>query len=198
MGIDHRGTICESSGALERELGLRDSLVGRTLTESLVEGSEKAIELVLGDGASESPVVQLAFAGSESHFRTFYVVVDGQTRWLMGQPRELERARAISSVVARPQPRRETQTRIRERAGVAPRFANSGGALERLGRGPSPLALADPAAPPRSRPVGAGQPAGGSIRGGVTGGKSTGRRSGSSAAANAVPYKASGSVASGW
>ena len=107
LGIDEKGTICESNGALEREMGLDHSLHGRSIVESLVKGSEEAIESVLGNGAGESPVVQLAFAGAISNPRTFYVIVDGGTRWLVGQPLQFDVQR---DAIAAAHERAEVQT----------------------------------------------------------------------------------------
>jgi signal transduction histidine kinase len=107
LGIDKTGTICESNGALERELGLDRSLYGRSLSETLVDGSEDAIRLILDGGAGESPVVQLAFAGASSRTRTFYVIVDGPTRWLVGQPIEFDEQRGT---IAAAHERAEAQT----------------------------------------------------------------------------------------
>jgi len=107
LGIDETGTILESNGALERELGLGHSLQDKSIAGSLSEGSERAIGLILGDSATESPVVQLAFAGAVSNPRTFYVIVDGNTRWLIGQPREFDEQR---DAVRRAHERAEAQT----------------------------------------------------------------------------------------
>ena len=107
LGVDKKGTIRESNGALERELGLGHSLQNKSIAESVSEGSDAAIGVILDDGASESPVVQLAFAGAVSHPRTFYVIVDGDTRWLVGQPREFDDQR---DAVRRAHERAEAQT----------------------------------------------------------------------------------------
>ncbi len=107
LGIDEKGTICESNGALEREIGLDHSLHGRSIVESLVKGSEEAIESILGHGVGESPVVQLAFAGAISNPRTFYVIVDGGTRWLVGQPLQFDVQR---DAIAAAHERAEAQT----------------------------------------------------------------------------------------
>jgi signal transduction histidine kinase/CheY-like chemotaxis protein len=107
LGIDETGTILESNGALERELGLGHSLQGKSIASSLSDGSDDAIELIHGDRANENPVVQLAFAGAPSRPRTFYVIVDGDTRWLIGQPREFDEQR---DAVRRAHERAEAQT----------------------------------------------------------------------------------------
>ncbi|HLB08913.1 MAG TPA: ATP-binding protein [Gemmatimonadaceae bacterium] len=107
LGIDEKGTICESNGTLEREVGQDHSLHGRSLAESLVQGSEQTIDLILGARAGENRVVQLAFAGVNSKPRTFCVIVEGDTRWLMGQPREFDEQR---DAVAAAHERAEAQT----------------------------------------------------------------------------------------
>ncbi len=107
LGIDETGTIRESNGTLERELGLGHSLDRQPLAACLLEGSESAIAMILGVTASESPVVQLAFAGPSTSSRTFYVVVDGSNRWLVGQPREFDEQRDAAS---RAHERAEAQT----------------------------------------------------------------------------------------
>ncbi len=107
LGIDENGTIHESNGALERELGLSGTLQNHSIAESLAPGSESAVETILGDAAYQSPVVQLSFAGSNGSPRTFHVTVDGATRWLVGQPSELDAQR---EALERANERAEAQT----------------------------------------------------------------------------------------
>jgi signal transduction histidine kinase/CheY-like chemotaxis protein len=107
LGVDEKGKICESNGALERELGLDHSLENQTISDRLCEGSNDAIELILGNAANQSPVVQLSFRESSSKPRTFYVIVDGAVRWLVGQPLEFDEQR---DAVARAHERAEAQT----------------------------------------------------------------------------------------
>ena len=107
LGIEEKGTICESNGALEREAGEDHALHGRSLAETLAEGFEGTLELILGTRAGENRVVQLAFAGLTSKPRTFYVIVDGDTRWLVGQPREFDEQR---EAIAAARERAEAQT----------------------------------------------------------------------------------------
>lgn len=105
--------ICESNGALEREVGQGHSLHGRSLAESLVEGSEQTIESILSARAADKRVVQLAFAGVNSKPRTFYIIVDSDTRWLVGQPREFDEQReAIAAVHERAEAQTDEYARI--------------------------------------------------------------------------------------
>ncbi len=112
LAIDEKGTIRESNGALERELGLEHSLQRRSVAESVVKESEEAIRLVLEGTSSESPVVQLAFGEARSNPRTFYVIADGNTRWLVGQPLEFDEQR---DALQRAHERAEAQTDEYER-----------------------------------------------------------------------------------
>ncbi|MBA2685723.1 MAG: response regulator [Gemmatimonadaceae bacterium] len=107
LEVDENGTIRESNGALEREVGLSGSLEHQRLAECLAEGSKPAIDVILGDTAPESPVVQLAFAEASAKPRTFYVIVDGSTRWLVGQPIQFDQQR---DAVSRAHERAEAQT----------------------------------------------------------------------------------------
>lgn len=107
LGIDEKGTIRESNGALERELGLAGTLENHSIAESLAPGSEDAVKVILGDAALESPVVQLIFAPGHGSPRTFHVTVDGATRWLVGQPLELDAQR---EALERANERAEAQT----------------------------------------------------------------------------------------
>ena len=107
VGIDEKGTIRESNGALERELGLGHSLERQAIADSLVVGSDEVISQILGDTAHASPVVQLAFAEASAKSRTFYVIVDGNTRWLVGQPLEFDEQR---DAVVKAHERAEAQT----------------------------------------------------------------------------------------
>ncbi|MFI5243547.1 MAG: sensor histidine kinase, partial [Gemmatimonadales bacterium] len=107
LGIDKKGTICESNGSLERELGLDHSLHGRSIDQSLVKGSEKSIESILREHVGEHPVVQLTFDVPNTRPRTFYVIVDGDTRWLVGQPVEFDAQR---EAIAAAHERAEAQT----------------------------------------------------------------------------------------
>ena len=93
LGIDEKGTICESNGELERELGLSRSVEGHAIGETLVEGSEQTTESILQTAGDSGRVVHLAFAGESSKPRTFYLVEEGSTRWLVGQPRKLDEQR---------------------------------------------------------------------------------------------------------
>lgn len=113
LGIDNKGTICESNGALEREVGLDHSLYGGSMAESLAKGSEEMIQLILGADAGENRVVQLAFAGADLKPRTFYVIVDGGTRWLVGQPRQFdEQQDAIAAAHERAEAQTDEYARI--------------------------------------------------------------------------------------
>ena len=108
LGIDPAGIICESNDALERELGVRESLIGQPLTAIVDEDTREAAARVLDGHAHEEPVVQLCFAARPSgHTRTFYIVPDGTTRWLVGQPAEFDEQR---EAVARAHQRAEAQT----------------------------------------------------------------------------------------
>jgi signal transduction histidine kinase/CheY-like chemotaxis protein len=94
LGLDTQGTICESNGALERELGLDHSLQGRSLAESVEKDAGDLVDRILGRGDLEKPVVQLTFTGAGTPKpRTFYVIVEDDTRWLVGQPAEFDEQR---------------------------------------------------------------------------------------------------------
>jgi signal transduction histidine kinase/CheY-like chemotaxis protein len=94
LGLDTQGTICESNGALERELGLGHSLQGRSLAESVEKDAGDLVDRILGRGDLEKPVVQLTFTGAGTPKpRTFYVIVEDDTRWLVGQPAEFDEQR---------------------------------------------------------------------------------------------------------
>ena len=108
LGIDPAGIIRESNRALERELALGSSLVGQSLAnivdESTREDAARAIRKTMPDGL----VVHLCFTGSATaRARTFFVVQDGSTRWLIGQPAELDEQR---EALARAHQRAEAQT----------------------------------------------------------------------------------------
>ena len=89
LGVDESGTICESNGALERELGLERTLQGRRLVD--VFDQPNTLPDVLAGADDGSAVVRLSFADvSPSRARTFYVIREHDTRWLVGQPIELD------------------------------------------------------------------------------------------------------------
>ena len=111
LGVDTKGTIRESNGALERELGLGHSLEHQSIADSIVEGSDEAIALILGDPIAGAAVVQLTFSEGSSKPRTFYIIVDGGMRWLVGQPLEFdERRDALARAHERAHERAEAQT----------------------------------------------------------------------------------------
>jgi len=106
--LDDQGCILESNGVLERELGLAHSLRGRTLIDSLERGQDEAVERILSRDETEKDVVQLNFSGaSEPKPRTFYVIVDQDGRWLVGQPIEFDEQRVA---LERAHERAEAQT----------------------------------------------------------------------------------------
>jgi len=108
LGIDHAGIICESNQALERELGVDGSFEGQSLATIVDESTRDAAERVIREHAVDEPVVQLAFAANaDGRTRTFYVVLDGSTRWLIGQPAEFDEQR---EALARSHQRAEAQT----------------------------------------------------------------------------------------
>ena len=108
LGLDTRGAICESNGALERELGLAYSLTGRMLAESVEKDAGEVVDRILGRGELDGPVVQLTFTGTENPKpRTFYVIVEDDTRWLVGQPAEFDEQRVA---LERAHERAEAQT----------------------------------------------------------------------------------------
>ena len=58
-------------------------------------------------------MVQLAFAGVSSKPRTFYVIVDAETRWLVGQPREFDEQRdAVTAAAERAEAQTDEYARI--------------------------------------------------------------------------------------
>jgi len=108
LGIDEHGTIRESNGALERELGWNQPLQGRSLRDVLhASATESAAEVMKGHG-SDSPVVRLLFGDeSTARARTFHVIRDDATRWLVGQPLEFDEQR---HALERANERAEAQT----------------------------------------------------------------------------------------
>jgi len=108
LGLDQQGCIRESNGSLERELGLGHSLEGRTLVESLEGGVGDVVDQILGKTELDRPVVQLTFAGTANpKSRTFYVIAEDDTRWLVGQPVEFDEQRVA---LERAHERAEAQT----------------------------------------------------------------------------------------
>ncbi|MEP7064388.1 MAG: response regulator [Gemmatimonadota bacterium] len=108
LGLDDKGNIRESNGALERELELESSLNGQLLLDCLEKGSGNVVERILGRSELEKPVVQLTFVGPrQSKSRTFYVIVEDDTRWLVGQPVEFDEQR---EALERAHERAEAQT----------------------------------------------------------------------------------------
>jgi signal transduction histidine kinase/DNA-binding response OmpR family regulator len=108
LGVDKQGTISESNGALERELELNQSLQGRPLQDVLDARTPESAADVMRRNGSENPVVQLAFANASSaKARTFYVIADDDTRWLVGQPVEFDEQRLA---LERAHERAEAQT----------------------------------------------------------------------------------------
>ncbi len=108
LGLDAQGIFCESNGALERELGLDHSLEGRSLAESVETDAGDLVDRILGRGELEKPVVQLTFMGpGDPKPRTFYVIAEDDTRWLVGQPAEFDEQRVA---LERAHERAEAQT----------------------------------------------------------------------------------------
>jgi signal transduction histidine kinase/CheY-like chemotaxis protein len=108
LGIDEKGTIRESNGVLERELRLHRSLQGRSLQDVLDASSSASAADIMGRHESDNPVVELVFAGANTgNARTFYVIVDDDTRRLVGQPVEFDDQRVA---LARAHERAERQT----------------------------------------------------------------------------------------
>ena len=108
LGLDTQGNFCESNGALERELGLDHSLEGRSLAESVEKDAGDLVDRILGRGELEKPVVQLTFTGAgDPKPRTFYVIAEDDTRWLVGQPAEFDEQRVA---LERAHERAEAQT----------------------------------------------------------------------------------------
>jgi signal transduction histidine kinase/CheY-like chemotaxis protein len=108
LGLDEKGTIRESNGALERELGIEHSLQGRTLADCLEKDAEAVTEQILGKRELDTPVVELTFTSTpDPKPRTFYVIVDEDTRWLVGQPVEFDEQRVA---LQRAHERAEAQT----------------------------------------------------------------------------------------
>jgi signal transduction histidine kinase len=108
LGIDHAGIISQSNDVLERELGVSGSLSGQPLASIVHESTREAAERVVREHSVNEPVIQLRFqASAERRPRTFYVVVDGSTRWLIGQPAEFDEQR---EAVERAHQRAEAQT----------------------------------------------------------------------------------------
>jgi signal transduction histidine kinase len=108
LGIDHAGIICESNDVLERELGVSGSLSGQPLASIVDESTRDAAERVIRETSVDDPVIQLCFqASADRRARTFYVVVDRSTRWLIGQPSEFDEQR---EAVERAHQRAEAQT----------------------------------------------------------------------------------------
>jgi signal transduction histidine kinase/CheY-like chemotaxis protein len=108
LGLDDEGCIRESNGLLERELELAHSLASHMLTDALEKGTDEVVEQILGRGAPEPHLVQLAFIGTANPKpRTFYVIVDRNTRWLVGQPLEFDEQRVA---LERANERAEAQT----------------------------------------------------------------------------------------
>ena len=108
LGIDSAGMIRESNEALERELGVGESFVGRSLATIVDESTREAAQRVIREHAVGKPVVQLSFvANADARPRTFHVVVDEVTRWLIGQPAEFDEQ---LEAVARSHQRAEAQT----------------------------------------------------------------------------------------
>jgi signal transduction histidine kinase/CheY-like chemotaxis protein len=108
LGLDQQGCIRESNGSLERELELGYSLEGRTLVEALEGGVGDVVDQILGKSELDRPVVQLTFAGTANpKSRTFYVIAEDDTRWLVGQPVEFDEQRVA---LERAHERAEAQT----------------------------------------------------------------------------------------
>jgi signal transduction histidine kinase/CheY-like chemotaxis protein len=108
LGVDDQGIITESNGALERELGLAESLRGQSLAARVDESTRRAAESVAEGDSDAHPVLRLSFRGPDgSGARTFHLVVDGRERWLVGQPLEADEQREAT---ARAQQRAEAQT----------------------------------------------------------------------------------------
>ena len=108
LGVDEQGTICESNGALEREWGMNRSLQGTALQDVLAESESESTAEEMLEHRSGSPVVRLAFANANSDdARTFYVIRDDDTRWLVGQPLEFDEQRGA---LERAHERAEAQT----------------------------------------------------------------------------------------
>jgi signal transduction histidine kinase/DNA-binding response OmpR family regulator len=108
LGLDQEGCIRESNGSLERELELGYSLEGRTLVEALEGGVGDVVDQILGKSELDRPVVQLTFAGTANpKSRTFYVIAEDDTRWLVGQPVEFDEQRVA---LERAHERAEAQT----------------------------------------------------------------------------------------
>ena len=108
LGVDEQGTIRESNGALERELGLNQPLQGRSLPDVLDKTAPESIAEEFWRHDSDNPVVKLAFANANIvQARTFYVIRDDDTRWLVGQPLEFDEQRIA---LERAHERAEAQT----------------------------------------------------------------------------------------
>ncbi|MDQ2767616.1 MAG: response regulator [Gemmatimonadota bacterium] len=108
LGLDDKGTIRESNGALERELGLSQPLQGRALADVLDASTPETQADVMERRGSENPVVQLTFGAADTpKARTFYVIADEGTRWLVGQPLEFDEQRLA---LQRAHERAEAQT----------------------------------------------------------------------------------------
>jgi signal transduction histidine kinase/CheY-like chemotaxis protein len=108
LGIDEQGTIRESNGALERELELNQPLQGRSLADVLDKSAPESIADEMWRQDSNNSVVRLAFANANTvQARTFYVIRDDDTRWLVGQPLEFDEQRIA---LERAHERAEAQT----------------------------------------------------------------------------------------
>jgi signal transduction histidine kinase/CheY-like chemotaxis protein len=108
LGVDEQGTIRESNGALERELGLNQTLQGRSLAEVHEKSAPESIADEMWRQDSDNPVLKLAFANANTvQARTFYVIRDDDTRWLVGQPLEFDEQRIA---LERAHERAEAQT----------------------------------------------------------------------------------------
>ena len=108
LGIDDQATIRESNGALERELGLDQPLQGRNLQDVLDPATPKSANELMHKHGADNPIVQLKFADSSAATaRTFYVISDDDTRWLVGQPAEFDDQRVA---LERAHERAEAQT----------------------------------------------------------------------------------------
>ncbi len=108
LGVDDRGVITESNGALERELGLGHSLRGQALVSSVQESTRQAAAEAPEGDSSAHPVLQLCFARSSGGLmRTFYLVAHKDARWLVGQPLQLDEQR---ETIEKAQLRAEAQT----------------------------------------------------------------------------------------
>ncbi|HEY7861198.1 MAG TPA: ATP-binding protein, partial [Gemmatimonadaceae bacterium] len=122
LGIDAEGIIRESNEALERELGVGAPLTGQPLTAIVDEDTREVAARVIGAHAAGEPVVQLRFAASPHGLtRTFYIVPEGNTRWLIGQPAEFDEQR---EALARAHQRAEAQTDEYARVSQELRTAN--------------------------------------------------------------------------